>query len=101
MSNDTCQLCDLPASIGSTGALDQRYTVICKRCGKYEITDRAINAIKGGHTDFNEQLYLVSGITRQLTENNLKPLYITTDLLYEQDEFQAKILSVVPSDVLS
>jgi nucleoside 2-deoxyribosyltransferase len=60
-----------------------------------------MDAIEGNRTPFKNRLYLVSSITRQRTENKLKPLRITEDMLCEEEEFQANILTAVPIDVQS
>ncbi|MHC4758445.1 MAG: hypothetical protein ACYTE8_07285, partial [Planctomycetota bacterium] len=101
MNTSNCYLCGIMADIKCRVQFEPLFKVKCDRCGIYEIGDFGISSTKDNRAQYRDQLYLVSGVTRYRTENNLKLFRVTDDLLYEPEEFQAKVLSVAPKNVES
>jgi hypothetical protein len=72
-NNDKCFLCNLDCQ--SETGLDDPKIYNCDRCGKYKVTGRG-QAISKEY--FKGLYHILSGIARNLTEDRLEPLLITS-----------------------
>ena len=96
-----CPLCKNDTmKYGSLSAGDLLYCIECRTCGTFLITDRALHYIDD--LEFKkDELYMISAVSRQFTENGGKTFKVTYDLLKDDDKFQQEIVSLVPVDVQS
>ena len=96
----TCKLCGhTPKSRTSCDYLHMKFFIDCLTCGKYYITDSAERCTDDEKV--KEELYLVSAITRQRSENkDAEPFLVTKEILTNEAEFQAEFLSKAPKSVL-
>ncbi len=75
------------------------YWIECPVCGKYAITTEAKDCLRD-NPNRKENLYIISGVTRNYYEMNKSEFMITSKMLREDSEFQAEFLSKAPKNIL-
>jgi nucleoside 2-deoxyribosyltransferase len=81
-----CSLCGNEAKYYNTFGRDCSI-YDCPRCGRVEISG-TMEAVLLNNPKYNDEKYLLSGITRYRTENGLKPITILSDSFeYLKDEY--------------
>jgi len=84
-----CPLCDLE-NVKSENTGDFSILVKCGRCGSYKTNLDGRNASQY-YNEIKNDLYLISAITRQATENGQLPMRISSELLADKKKFYEKI----------
>lgn len=101
LEQKNCKLCNLPANIYGINPNGDSLGIDCERCGKYQITN---NAYKDPSDLLNEKSYLLSGLSRQITEENGEKIYIFTNNIDKflsdpkipnEDDIDAKIVKLL------
>jgi hypothetical protein len=75
-----CTLCDGPATLRKAYRDDVYLVWDCERCGGYDCSNVAANLIE---SDFRQQRYLLSGLTREATLGAQRAVALTTENVTE------------------
>lgn len=93
-----CPLCKNKSEIYSIGPLDQLFTIVCPFCGKYNLTDIAIQVLGKRKNNF----HIISGITRNFYELHKDTdgfFIIEGEMIDDDAKFQAEFTSKAPKSV--
>jgi len=95
----TCHLCNAQCEVDSSGPLNDHYTIKCPVCGKYYLSDFAIDFLDKRKDDF----HIISGITRnfyELHKDTGESFVIKAVMIKDDAIFQAEFISKAPKSVL-
>jgi hypothetical protein len=97
-----CPLCNTECEMNSSYSGDlsmQIFSLICPVCGKYDLSDIAMQNLDERKDDF----YIISGITRnfyELHEKTNRFFVIKEEMIDDDAKFQAEFISKAPKSVL-
>jgi len=94
-----CPLCKTKCEIYGIPPFNQRFTISCPSCGKYNLTDIAIQVLDKRKDSF----HIISGITRNFRElhKDTDGFYVIKGEMIDDDaKFQAEFISKAPKSVL-
>jgi len=93
-----CPLCKTKCEVYSIAPLNQLFTIKCPSCGKYNLTDMAIQVLDKRKDSF----HIISGITRNFCElhKDTDSLFVIKgDVIDDDAKFQAEFISKAPKSV--
>ena len=94
-----CPLCKAQCEVYSFGTSNDHYTITCQVCGKYNLSETAIDFLHNRKDNF----HIISGVIRNYCELHKdvgNPFAITAVMFSDDAKFQADFISKAPKSVL-